>query len=76
MLLDKTHAKKRLAWAKAHQYLKRDDWVKVVWSNKCPIQKDSAHQQMWVFRHQIKAEKYTPQNVRGKTKEGDLVQMI
>ena len=75
-LLDKTHAKKRLAWAKAHQHLTRDDWAKVVWSDECPIQKDSARRQIWVFRHQTKAEKYAPQNVRGKTKEGDLVQMV
>ena len=40
------------------------------------MQKDSACQQVWVFRHQIKEEKYAPKNIRGKSKEGDLSQMI
>jgi len=40
------------------------------------MQKDSACQQDWVFRRQIKEEKYAPKNIRGKSKEGELSQMI
>ena len=75
-LLKKEHAEKRLKWAKAHQHWTREDWAKVAWSDECPIQKDLAHQQDWVFRHQNKEEKYAPKNIRGKSKEGDLSQMI
>ena len=40
------------------------------------IQKDSARQQVWVFRYQTKEEKYAPKNVRGKSRDGDVYQMI
>ena len=74
--LQKEHAKKRLDWALKHQHDTREDWSKIVWSDESIIQKDSARQQVWVFRHQTKEEKYAPKNVRGKSKEGDIYQMV
>jgi len=40
------------------------------------IPKDAERQQVWVFRHQTKEEKYAPKNVRGKARDGDVYQMI
>ena len=31
---------------------------------------------MWIYRHENKQEKYAPQNVQGKTRDGQLSQMI
>jgi len=57
-LLRKEHAKKRLEWALKHQHDTREDWSKIAWSDESAIQKDSAHQQDWVFRYQTKEEMY------------------
>jgi transposase len=70
------HAKQRLAWAKAHQHWTVDDWKRVIWSDECPVQKDSNATGDWVFRRQNKREKYAPHNVRMKARDGHLSQMI
>ena len=75
-LLRNEHAKKRLEWALKYQHYTREDWAKIVWSDESAIQKDSARQQVWVFRHQTKEEKYALKNVRGKSRDGDVYQMI
>ena len=75
-LLTKERAKKRLEWAMKYRHLKREDWAKFAWSDESAIQKDSARQQVWVFRHQTEEEKYAPKNVRGKARDGDVYQMI
>jgi hypothetical protein len=54
----------------------REDWAKFASSDESIIQKDSARQQVWVFRHQTKEEKYAPKNIRGKAKDGDVYQMV
>ena len=59
-----------------YQHKTREDWAKIAWSDECAIRKDSAREQMWVFRHQTKEEKYAPKNVQGKTRDGDVFQMI
>ena len=74
--LRKEYAKKHLEWALKHQHNTREDWSKIAWSDESIIQKDSACQQVWVFRHQTKEEKYIPKNVQGKSKEGDIYQMV
>ena len=53
-----------------------DDWKRVIWSDECAVQKDSNATGYWVFRHQSKREKHAPQNVRMKSKDGNLSQMI
>jgi DDE superfamily endonuclease len=53
-----------------------DDWYKVVWSDECAVQKDSDPRENWVFRRQTKEEKYAIKNIKGKTKYGDISQMI
>jgi len=75
-LLNEEHSKTCLEWALKHQHKTREDWAKIAWSDECVIQKDSARQQVWVFRHQTKEEKYAPKNVRGKARDGDVFQMI
>ena len=75
-LLTKERAKKRLDWALKYQHYTREDWAKIAWSDESAIQKDSARQQAWVFRHQNKEEKYAPQNIRGKARDGDIYQMV
>src|SRR5579859_3051790 len=75
-LLMEHHAATHLKWAREHQHKTREDWVKIAWSDVVAIQKDSARQQVWVFRHQTKEEKYASKNDRGKTRDGDISQMI
>jgi len=75
-LLTQKHAKKRLAWAKAHRHWAVDDWRRVIWSDECAVQKDSNATGYWVFRRQNKREKFAPQNVRRKARDGNLSQMI
>lgn len=75
-LLTPKHAKKRLAWARAYQHWTVDDWKRVIWSDECAVQKDSNATGYWVFRRQNKREKYASQNVRMKSKSGNLSQMI
>src|SRR5579859_3308777 len=62
-LLTEDHAIKRLKWAREHQHKTWEDWAKVNWSDECAFQKDSAQQQVWVFWHQTKKEKYVSQIV-------------
>src|SRR5205809_6263845 len=40
------------------------------------MQKDSNATGVWVFRRQNKREKYAPRNVRTKSKDGNLSQMV
>src|SRR5579859_1573388 len=75
-LLTQKHANERLAWARAHRNWTVDDWKRVIWSDETAVQKDSNGTGYWVFRHQNKREKYAPQNVRMKTKNGNLSQLI
>jgi len=75
-LLTEEHAKKRLNWARKHRGWTVDDWKRVIWSDECAVQKDSNPRQMWVFRHQNKREKYAPTNIHGRSKDGDIYQMI
>ena len=74
--MQEQHAATCLKWAQEHQHKTREDWAKIAWSDEAAIQKDSARQQVWVFRRQTKKEKYAPKNIRGKTRDGDVSQMI
>ena len=40
------------------------------------MKKDSDPREIWVFRRQCKGEKYAPKNVRPRTKNGGVSQMI
>ena len=70
------HAKQHLAWARAHQNWTVDDWKRIIWSDECPVQKDSKAPNNWVFRRQNKREKYAPRNVQMKAKYGNVSQLI
>ena len=75
-LLNEKHAAQRLKWAQEHQHKTREDWSKVAWSDECAVQKDSDPRQLWVFRRQSKREKYDIKNVRPKSRDGRVSQMI
>ena len=75
-LLTREHAKKRLAWARAHQHWSIDDWNHVIWSDESAIQKDSNAPAEWISRRQTMREKYDPKNVRTKSRDSKLSQMI
>ena len=62
-LLTKEHAKTRFKWAREHHHWTWEDWERIFWSDECAVQKDSDNQQVWVFRHQNKREKFDPKNV-------------
>jgi len=75
-LLTKKHAAQRPKWARQHQQWTKGDWRKVVWSDECAVWKDSDPSGRWVFRRQDKREKYMSRNIRGKTRDGRVSQMI
>ena len=75
-LLSKKHAAQRLEWAREHRTWTREDWAKVAWSDESAIQKDSDSHVQWVFRRQTKDEKYACKNIRGKSRDGTVFQMI
>ena len=75
-LLTQKHADKRLKWAKAHHHWTVEDWMHVLWSDECAVQKDCQQSTMWVFRRQNMREKYDPHNVQPKARDGALSQMI
>ena len=66
VVLTKEHAKKRLAWAHAHEHFTVEDWRKVIWSDECLVKRDSDSHVVWVFRRQTKSEKYASKNIKGK----------
>lgn len=75
-LLTEKHAAERLKWAIEHRHMTREDWARFAWSDETAIQKDSCRRQVWIYRHENKQEKYAPQNIQGKTRDGQLSQMI
>ena len=75
-LLTKRHAALRLKWARAHQHWTKEDWEKVGWSDECGVKRDNSGEIEWVFRRQNKQEKYKPENIRGKQRDGGILQMI
>ena len=75
-LLNEKQAANRLKWAKEHRNWTVDDWRRVIWSDECAVQRDSDPSQVYVFRHQNKQEKYAIKNIRGRSKGGQMSQMI
>jgi hypothetical protein len=75
-LLTKKHAAQRLKWAKEHRHWTREDWKKVAWSDECAVQKDSDTRAVWVWRRQTSSEKYVSKNIRPKSRDGRISQMI
>ena len=75
-LLTKKDAKARYKWAREHQHLIKEDWVKFAWSDETLVRQDGDPQQLWVFRRQTKREKYDPRNICTKLKYGGAKQMV
>jgi transposase len=70
------HAEKRLKWARAHRHWKREHWRKICFSDECSIEKDKDPRVDWVSRRANQEEKYAPQNVQGKKRDGGVSQMV
>jgi len=75
-LLTQKDTKARYKWARTHRHWTKEDWAKIIWSDKCIIKQDSDLHQLWVFRCQNKREKYDPKNVQTKLKYGGVKQMV
>jgi len=43
-------ASKRYAWALEHEHWTYKDWVKVIWSDECSIERELGKRREWVFR--------------------------
>ena len=62
-LLTEEHAKQRRLWAKLHRHWTPKQWRRVIWSDESMIKQDTDSGTVWVFRRQIRIEKYAPKNV-------------
>ncbi len=60
----------------AHRHWTREDWIKVIWSDECAVEKDSDPRTLWIYRHQNQFEKYLPINIKEKIRNGGISQMI
>ena len=54
----KKQAAKRLQWAKYHQHWTRDNFAKVLWSDKTCVQQNNNSPRKRVFRRKSNIEKY------------------
>lgn len=48
--IDAIIARKRLEWALRYKDWTWEDWVRVVWSDECSVEKGADPRQVWVFR--------------------------
>ena len=68
------HAAKRLQWAREHRYWTLTDWYRVIWSDKCTVEKAGTARQRWVFRHPW--EKWLPECCDPKPKHKSASLMV
>ncbi|OAL18659.1 hypothetical protein AYO22_10478 [Fonsecaea multimorphosa] len=67
-------AKARYEWALAHRDWTWEDWLKVIWSDECSIQRGSGTQREWVFR--TPEEKWHKDKITEKGMGKDISIMI
>jgi hypothetical protein len=48
--LTQAHADVRLAWAQAHLDSELADWMRVMWSDECSVERGKGKRPVWVFR--------------------------
>ncbi len=48
----------------------------MAWSDECAVQKDSDTHNVSVLGHQNNDEQYASKNIRGKTRDGEVSQII
>jgi len=65
---------KRLKWAIAHKYSTAEDFVKVISSNKCSVEKSKDPKQQWVFRES--GEKWLADCTHLKKKDWGISVMV
>ena len=70
-LLSKKHAAQWLKWAREHYCWTKEQWAKVIWSDECSVKKESDAK-----KRQCNREKYYPKNIRPKTRDGDISQIV
>ena len=73
-LLQKENAAKRLAWVKERKDWTDNDWVKVIWTNKCSVKWSTGKSRKWVF--QTSADKWKRENIQAVSKGKDVSVMV
>lgn len=73
-LLKPKHVKKRLAWAIAPQTWTTEDFMSVIWSDKCIVVQSKDPRQIWVFR--ASWEKCIANCVHPKPKDRSISLMV
>ena len=49
-LLSPEVAVKRLAWCLERRHWRYEDWLKIIWSDECSVERGSGKERQWVFR--------------------------
>ena len=49
-LLSPEAAAKRLAWCLERRHWRYEDWLKIMWSDECSVERGSGKERRWVFR--------------------------
>lgn len=73
-LLKPDHVKKRLSWAMARQDWTIEDFMGVIWSDECNVEKSKDPRQIWVFREPW--EKWLADCVHPKPKDRGISLMV
>ncbi len=73
-LLQKKNAVKRLAWVKKRKDWTNDNWVKVIWTDKCSVKWDTGKSRKWVFW--TSADKWKRENIQAVPKGKDMSVMV
>lgn len=69
-LLTPEVAGKRYAWALEHQNWTYEDWLKVIWSDECSVERGSGKRRQWAFR--TPQEKWKKDMIQPKRKGKDI----
>ena len=67
-------AGKRLEWALTHKDWTYEDWIKVIWSDECSVERGSGKQRKWVFC--LPQEKWNKNIIHEAKKGQDISVMV
>ena len=73
-LLRPQDVKARLRWAKKYKDWTYNDWVKVIWSDECSVERGSGKRREWVFR--TPAQKWDKNMIQATPKGKDVRVMV
>ena len=65
---------KRLKWCQAHREWTFEQWLTIIWSNECSIEKKSEKQRIWVFKYSH--EKWNKKTIQSVVKEKKISVII